>query len=127
MVRFTHPRGALPIWFLSLVGVFIRSYLASPLMKIIGALVLGGATLSWVADQAAQDESTVVVHVIEPDVIVTVGNRSFANDRPFGVIECQLQPGRYLLRMQRGDRILHEEWFTAMRREDVVLVAWAPR
>jgi hypothetical protein len=115
------------MWYQSLVGVFIRSSLASPLVKIIGALVLGGTTLSWIADQAAQDESTVVVHVIEPNVIVTVGERSFANDRSFGVIECQLRPGRYLMRMQRGDHILHEEWFTAKRGENVVLVAWAPR
>jgi hypothetical protein len=115
------------MWFLSLVGVFIRSCLASPLMKIIGALVLGGTILSWVADQAAQDESTVVVHVIEPDVIVTVGDRSFANDRPFGVIECRLRSDRYLLRMQRGDRILHEEWFTARPGENLVLTAWASR
>jgi hypothetical protein len=115
------------MWFQSLVGVFIRSSLASPLVKIISALVLGGTTLLWVADQAAQDESTVVVHVMEPDVILTVGERSFANDRPFGVIECQFRPGRYLLRIQRGDRILHEEWFTATRGEDVVLTAWAPR
>jgi hypothetical protein len=40
------------------------------------------------------------------------------------VISCELRPGRHLLRMQRSDHILHEEWFTARRGENVVLVAW---
>ena len=111
----------------SLLGAFFKLCIVSRLIKSIGALVLGVATLSWVVDQVGELESCVVVHVTEPDVEVTVGDQSFFNDRPFGVIECRLRPGRHLLRMIQGDRILYEEWFTAHRGADVVLTAYVPR
>jgi hypothetical protein len=111
----------------SLFEAFFRFCLASRIMKGIGALLLGGATLSWVVDQVSEIESCLAVHVTEPEVEVIVGDQSFFNDRPFGVIECRLRSGRHLLRMRRGDRILYEEWFTAHSGENVVLVAHGPR
>ena len=111
----------------TLLGAVSKFYLASKLTKGLAALLLGGATLWWIVEQVGPPGGTAIVHVIEPDVEVIVGGKSFFEDRPYAVIECPLRAGRHLLLMKRGDRILYEEWFTIRRGEEVILTAYCPR
>jgi hypothetical protein len=112
----------------SLIGAFSRTYLAGRLIRGVGALLFGGTTLWWIVEQVGPIDGTVLVHVTEPDVEVTVGGQDFSIEgRRYAPLECRLRAGRYLLRMKRCDRILYEEWFTVHRGEDVVLSAHCPR
>ena len=111
----------------SLIGVLSRFYITSKLIKGMGSLILGGLTLCWIVDQVGPTDGTALVHVIEPDVVVTVGGQSFSIEQRRGApIECRLRPGRHLLRMKRGDRVLYEEWFAVHRGEEVILTAYCP-
>jgi hypothetical protein len=106
----------------SLIGAFSRSYLVGRLIRGMAALLVGGTTLWWIVEQVGPIEGTVLVHVTEPDVEVTVGGQTFSiEERRYAPIECRLRSGRYLLRMKRGDRILYEDWFTVHRGEEVIL------
>jgi len=112
----------------NLITAFSKLYLTIRPIKGMGALLLGGITLVWVVEQAGPTQGTVLVHVIEPDVEVTVGGQTFSiKERRYAPIECRLHAGRYPLRMKRGDRILYEEWFTVHRGEEVILTAYRPR
>jgi hypothetical protein len=112
----------------SLLGALSRSYLAVRLIQGLGALLLGGTTLWWIVEQVGPAQGTVLVHVTEPDVEVTVGGQTvWIDERRYTPIECLLRPGRYLLQMKRDSRVLYEEWFTVHRGEEVMLTASAPR
>jgi hypothetical protein len=112
----------------NLIAAFSKLYLGSKLIKGIGALLLGGITLLWIVEQVGPTQGTVLVHVTEPDVEVTVGGQTFSiEERRYAPIECLLRPGRYLLRMKRGDRVLYEEEFAVHRGEEVILTASRPR
>jgi hypothetical protein len=112
----------------NLIAAFSKFYLAGRLIRGMGALLLGGVTLWWIVEQVGPIDGTVLVHVTEPDVEVTVGSLAFSiEERRYAPIECRLRAGRYLLRMKRGDRILYEEWFTVHRGEEVILTAYCPR
>jgi hypothetical protein len=111
-----------------LLAAFSKLYLGSRLIKGMGALLLGGITLWWVVEQVGPTHGTVLVHVTEPDVEVTVGGQTFSIEkRRYAPIECLLRPGRYLLRMKRGDRVLYEEGFAVHRGEEVILTASCTR
>src|SRR5262249_55186879 len=98
------------------------------LIRGVGALLLGGTTLWWIVEQIGPIDGTVLVHVTEPDVKVTLGGQAFwVEERRYAPIECRLRAGRYLLRMERADRILYEEWFTIHGGEEVILTAHCPR
>jgi hypothetical protein len=112
----------------SLLGAFSKFVLANRLIRGVAALLLGGATLWWIAKQAGPVQGTVLVHVTESDVEVTVGGQTVSiAERRFSPIEYLVRPGRYLLQMRRGDRILYEEWFIVRRGEEVILTASCPR
>ena len=112
----------------SLIGAFSKSYLAGRLIQGVAVLLLGGTTLWWIVEEVGPTHGTVLVHVTEPDVEVTAGGRTFLiEERIYAPIECRLRPGRYLLRMKRGDRVLYEEWFAVHRGEEVILTAYRPR
>jgi hypothetical protein len=112
----------------SLLGALSRSYLAIRLVKGVCALILGGATLWWIAEQVGPVQGTVFVHVTEPDVEVTIAGQTVRiGERRYAPIECLVRPGRYLLQMKRGDRILYEEWFVVHHGEEVMLTASCPR
>jgi hypothetical protein len=110
-----------------LIAAFAKLYLGSRLIKGMGALLLGGATLWWIVEQVGPTQGTVLVHVTEPDVEVSVGGQDFSiEERRYDPIDCRLHAGRYLLRMKRGDLILYEEWFTVHRGEELILTASCP-
>ena len=112
----------------SLIGAFSKSYLAGRLIRGVAALLLGGTTLWWIVEQVGPTQGTVLVHVTEPDVEVTVGGQTFSiEERRYAPIECRLHAGRYPLRMKRGDRILYEERFAVHRGEEVILTASCTR
>jgi hypothetical protein len=111
-----------------LIGAFSKSYLAGRLIRGVASLLIGGSTLWWIVDQVGPIQGTVLVHVTEPNVEVTVGGQTFSiEERRYAPIECRLHAGRYPLRMKRGDRILYEEWFTVVRGEELILTAYCPR
>jgi hypothetical protein len=111
----------------NLIGAFSKFYLAGKLIKGMGALILGGLTLWWVVERVGPAEGTVLVHVTEPDVEVTLGGLNFSiEERRYAPLECRLRAGRHLLRVKRGDRMLYEEWFTVDRGEEVILTAYCP-
>jgi hypothetical protein len=112
----------------SLIGAFSRSYLARRMIRAAAALMLGGTTIWWIDEQVGPVHGTVLVHVTEPDVEVTVGGQTFSiEERRYAPIECRLHAGRYPLRMKRGDRILYEERFAVHRGEEVILAAYCTR
>ena len=112
----------------SLIGAFSKSYLAGRLIRGVAALLLGGTTLWWIVEQVGPTQGTVLVHVTEPDVEVTIAGQTVSiEERRYTPIECRVHAGRYLLQVTRGDRILYEEWFTVRRVEEVMLTASCPR
>jgi hypothetical protein len=88
----------------------------------------GLAVLPWVAAHVASGEGSVLVHVTEPDVQVSIAGRTFEIEGMCYVpLECTLPPGRYRLEMTReGDLLYHEE-FQIRSDEQVILTAWNPR
>jgi hypothetical protein len=112
----------------SLLGAFSKLVLAKRLIQGVAALILGGATLWWIAEQVGPVQGTVLVHVTESDVEVTLAGRTVSiEERRFTPIEYLVRPGRYLLQMKRGDQILYEQWFNVRRGEEVMLTASCPR
>jgi hypothetical protein len=112
----------------NLIAAFSKLCLASRIIKGMGSLLLGGIALWWVVEQVGPTHGTVLVHVTEPDVEVTIGDSTFPiKERRYDPLECQLQPGKYALRMMRGDSVLYEESFTVHRGEEIILTASCPR
>lgn len=93
--------------------------------KGLGAALLAGSMLGWVAERSGPPRVEVVVHVAEPDVEVGVGGRTFrVEGRAGSPLVCELPPGRHELLMTRGGRALYREMFEAPRGKGVVLTAW---
>jgi hypothetical protein len=112
----------------SLLDAFSKFVPANRLIQGVAALMLGRVTLWWIAKQAGPVQGTVLVHVTESDVVVTVGGHTVSiAERQFSPLEYLVRPGRYLLQMRRGDRILYEEWLIVRRGEEVILTAYCPR
>jgi hypothetical protein len=97
------------------------------LIRGAGSLALGCTILGYVAAQAGPQGCEAAIHVTEADVHLWVDGESYRvdswRDAP---ILWPLRPGRHVLRMLRGGRILYEETFTLGRGEEVVLTAWDP-
>jgi hypothetical protein len=91
------------------------------------ALLLGVSTLGWVVEHVDPPSGTAVVHVIEPQVKVTVDGESFVVLQPYSVIEVPLAAGSHQLCMKRDDRILYEKQFIVPPGGDVVLTAYDHR
>lgn len=88
---------------------------------------LGGALLWWVAGSAGPNRGTAIVHVSEPDVVVSIGPRHYAIEGMRHLpIECELPAGEYALEMRRDGEVLMREDFEIRPGEDSVLTAWAP-
>jgi hypothetical protein len=64
-----------------------------------------------------------IVHVATSRVEVTVGAETYWIETACGTpIVSELRPGRYLVRMQRSGRILHEEEITIEAGEERMLI-----
>jgi hypothetical protein len=111
----------------SLIGLVFKFSIIHRMIKLAAGGLLGLAVLGWVVEHCEPRDNEVVVHVMEPDVDVTIGNQTFQIEgRRFDPIVCYLSPGWHPLVMRRRDRILFEESFEVPRGENVVRTAWDP-
>lgn len=98
--------------------------------KIVGHLsgwILGAAVLYGVALQTGPQDGTAIIHVTEPNVTVSVGNRSFqVGDHIYEPLVCELPAGDYRLTMTRGSTVLYVEDFILTGGEEHVLTTWTP-
>ena len=93
--------------------------------RCAAAIPLGIAPLWWLADHAGPSDGTAVVHVVEPDVEVTVGDIRYRIERrSYQPIVCELPAGSHVLEMRRGAEVLHRETFEVERGGSIVLTAW---
>jgi hypothetical protein len=110
-----------------LQGIVIMIALISNLLRAMAACVLGGGVLWWVVEHAGPAQGTVVVHVTEADVTLSIDDDDFRIEgwllKP---IECTLPAGSHILRMKRGGRLLYKESFVLERGEEKILTAWCP-
>jgi hypothetical protein len=84
-------------------------------------------SLWWVAAQSGSQQGSVVIHVTEPNVTVSLDDRVFRiGANHYNPIACELPAGEHLLRMTRGRSLLYAESFTLRKGEDRVLTAWQP-
>jgi hypothetical protein len=96
------------------------------LVRFLGLSCVMGAICWTTAETAAPFQCQVFVHVTESWVEVTVDETVYLIADPFaGPIACELNPGRHVLTMRRGGRVLYREEFTLGRGEERVLTAWA--
>ncbi len=110
-----------PGWF----ALLFKSAIVVRMVRIAWNGLLGLMILSWVVDHAGPPTSEAVVHVVEPDVEVSIGGNTYRIEaRRFDPIVCKLPPGQHELIMSRGGRILYRESFETRRGESVVLTAW---
>jgi hypothetical protein len=109
----------------SLGMLLIRLGFGKGILKQMAAGLLGVAILGWVAAHSGPSHGRVIVHVTEPDVEVSFGDRTIRiEDRRYDPIVSRLLPGRYDLVMKRHGRVLHEESFEIRRGSTLVLTAW---
>jgi hypothetical protein len=111
----------------ALIGQFSQFSFVSRILKGAAGSLLGVALLGWVVVHSGPRSHEVVVHVAEPDVEVTVGDRTYQIEgRRYDPIVCELSSGWHRLVMGRGDRILFEETFEVRPGMNVVRVAYDP-
>ncbi|HEV3165090.1 MAG TPA: hypothetical protein VGZ22_13780 [Isosphaeraceae bacterium] len=104
------------------------AWLLGKLARTSAAGLLGAAVLGWVADHTQPDEGTAFVHVTEPDVQVSIGDRTYTvAGTQLAPIECGLPPGRHTLVMSRLGEVLYREDFEVSPGSQVILTAWQER
>ena len=106
--------------------ILIRS-LTFAAVKGIGALALGGVILWQRSEHSGPQKCVAYVHVSAARVEVMVDDVAYQveslGETP---IVCEISPGRHILRMSRGERVLYEEEFTLGPGKEIVLMAWEP-
>jgi hypothetical protein len=102
----------------------INRFLLGRAAKGLFACGLVAGVFWWVAEHSGDREGTVILHVMERDVEVTLAGRVYyfreMTDEP---IVLRLPAGRYHLRVRRGDSVLHAEAFMLQGGESRVLIA----
>lgn len=110
----------------SLLLVASRSPMLNQAAQSVAAGVLGLTMLSSIAIHSKGTGGEVVLHVVEPDVEVTLGRETFlVEGRRFEPIVCELPAGGHRLKVVRGGRVLQDERFRVERGGFLVLTAWA--
>ena len=108
-----------------LIAQLIKVSVATRVLKGVAGGLLGLAVLAWIVEHSGPQHIEVVVHVVEPDVEVSVGDRTYRIDgRRRDPILCELSPGWHQLVMRRGDRILFEETFEVRPGANVCATAY---
>jgi hypothetical protein len=102
----------------------VRSFLRSRAVKGLLACALTVGVLWWVVERSGPREGTVILHVMERGVEVTLAGRTYyfreMTEEP---LVLRLPAGSYRVRVRRGDTVLHAESFTLRGGESVVLAA----
>jgi hypothetical protein len=94
-------------------------------LRYLGSALLTGVSLWWIASHSGPERGTVVIHVTEPDVTVSVDDQVFrVGADHYTPITCELPPGEHQLRMTRGRTLLYAQSFTLRKGEDRVLTVW---
>jgi hypothetical protein len=111
----------------STIGLFFKLSFVGKIIRTVVGFLLGLAVLGWVVERCGPRDIEVVVHVMEPDVEVTIGDRPFKIEgRRHKPIVCELPPGWHRLIMRRGDRILFEDEFETRPGDWIVRTVWDP-
>ena len=111
----------------SLIGLFVKFSITSRIVQWVAGGLMGLAVLGWVVEHSGPTGSEVVVHVVEPDVQVALGDQTFQIEgRRYDPIVCDLVAGWHHLIMRHGDRVLFEESFEVRPGKNIVLTAWDP-
>ena len=117
-----------------LIGVV--DWLARGLNAGLGWLVewliagtVGIVALSWAVAESGQSDCEVVVHVVESNVELIVGDQTFQiAERPIEPLVCNLSRGPQTMILRRGDELLQETNFEVRdAAQNVVLTAYDPK
>lgn len=106
-----------------LLAILARSIIVQRIATYGTGLVVGLGALGVIVEKAGPDGKA-VVHVIEADVEVAIGDQAFwVEDRRFEPIVFELTPGRHELLMTRDDQVLYRESFHVKAGSSRVLTA----
>ena len=109
----------------SLLTLLLNASLFVRLLRSLAYCVFGLGVLAWLVDHGGPPTGQVVVHVMEPDVQVTLGGNSYTIGLdPYVVIESELKRGWYELTMSRNGRILFQQEFKLRGGHSQVLTAY---
>src|SRR5262245_45843585 len=109
------------------VSLLKSAALGRLLARVGGCGVLGLAMLGWIVEHAGPPDGEAVVHVVEADVRVTVGGKTYPiGERNYAPLVCRLPAGSHELTMSRGGRVIQRETFQVPRGGSIVLTAWDP-
>src|SRR5262245_1240663 len=111
----------------SLIGLVFKFSVIRRMIKLAAGGLLGLAVLGWVVEHCKPRDNEVVVHVMEPDVDVTIGNQTFQIEgRRFDPIVCHPAPGGHPARIGGPGSILFEGSVGVRRWGEVVRTGWDP-
>src|SRR5262245_35823154 len=101
-----------------------QSFLLSKVVQRLLACAVAAGVMGWVVVHCGPREGTVVLHVLEPGLEVTLAGSVYyfqeATDEP---LVLRLPAGRYHFRVRRGYAVVHAESFTLRGGDSQVLAA----
>lgn len=110
-----------------LLASLTRSILIQQITTYTAGLVLGLGALGVIIEKAGPG-SQAIVHVVEPNVEVRIGDEVvWVETHQFSPIVFDLLPGRHELVVSRDDRVLYRETFDVRPGASQVLNAMAPQ
>ncbi len=96
--------------------------LIATLARRLGAVCLALVIFWLVARHAGPQRGTAIVHVLQPNVVVSVDGESYPVDSiAQSPIVCDLEPGHHVVKVRHGRMLLGEEEFTVEAGQEVVL------
>jgi hypothetical protein len=100
----------------------VKSFLLGKAAQGVLACTLAGSVFWWVAGHSGPRESTVVVHVLEPGVEVTLAGQLYHFPEPTSEpLVLHLPAGSHHFLVRRGETILLAQSFTLRGGESRVL------
>ncbi len=94
-----------------LFSLLFQNYLLQKVLRLVGSGVLGLIMLAWVVSSVGPTRGTVVVHVVDRDVRLQIGPKTFRVHDNREPIVCELPSGEHRLRLSQGDQTLDEQTF----------------
>jgi hypothetical protein len=102
----------------------LKGFLLDRIVRGLLACTLAAGALWWVAEHSGPPEGTVVLHVLEPGIDVTLAGRVYHfRETTAEPLVVRLPAGRYPFRVRRRGTVLHAEDFTLRGGESLVLAA----
>jgi hypothetical protein len=98
---------------------------AAKAVESVTAGLISVLMLSTIAERAGGSFGEAVIHVVEPDIELSVGGLSYRIEvRRYDPIVCVLPSGRHRLVVKRDGQVLQDEPFRIDPGGSVVLAAW---